>query len=536
MRHLAISIMEKKNKIIGIFIYLIIFLFLLLIGSGNVVTPFFGEINLIDEGQFAAWINHLSHGQHLYKDTYAAYGPLYIYPSYLLSRVVGMSFFNLRIYEVIVIFISVVIVGIVLGKLQIKTVIKFLTLFFLIFIPGFGLRQAMGFLTILISYLSFEKKSLQRSFLSGVFWGITFLISSDIGIFTAVTLFILVFINIIREKKINPIFKRTTLMFVGLITVLAIFFIWTYSAGWFYQYIKSITDDLLSYSGIGIPIGQKFPNALSLIPKSFSVIDWGKFILSKSILLYWVFIFYLITFIYFFVKMMIKMINQKDILAFLISVYGFLIVTILIGRTGNFTFVLPPVFIILAYFLNELINLYKSSVNRSDRYLAITLCLIILIFLGRLISIYRTHFNTISQAVSYAYNKKDPPPNVGGIQIPQEQKNDIIQIQKFIWSNTASNDEIFFLSNNPGLYYLVDRISPTRFDLPEVANTKNKRLEIISDLEKDKTKYVIDYEKAYKVDGISNQVRLPEVIKYIEKNYSKSRLNNFVIYTRKNND
>lgn len=67
---------------------------------------------------------------------------------------------------------------------------------------------------------------------------------------------------------------------------------------------------------------------------------------------------------------------------------------------------------------------------------------------------------------------------------------------------------------------LVDRVNPTKFDLPFVGNRMEKRIDIIKDLTSKKPKYVFIDNDAWPVDGISNKVRLPEVYNFIKIHYS----------------
>ena len=129
---------------------------------------------------------------------------------------------------------------------------------------------------------------------------------------------------------------------------------------------------------------------------------------------------------------------------------------------------------------------------------------------------------------------KNSPEYVGNIFISKQQSESIRLIQNFVDKNTSVKERIFFFSNEPAMYLFVNRLSPTRFDLPEVANTKEKRLEIVRALEKNKTKYIVEDTKAWSVDDINNRARLPEVVEYIQKNYSKKRLGQYIIYLRDN--
>src|SRR5689334_9248614 len=109
------------NKKINILLFFILSAFaigfLYFIGSVGFISPILGDINLIDEGQFGAWIAHMLHGKLLYKDIYAAYGPLYIYPLYLLSKIFGQSAYLIRVvYIVVNTYLSLIIVWLVLKK------------------------------------------------------------------------------------------------------------------------------------------------------------------------------------------------------------------------------------------------------------------------------------------------------------------------------------------------------------------------------------------------------------------------------------
>ncbi len=526
--------MVKKIQVKYILAFLFIFLFLLLIGSGNVISPFYGDINLIDEGQFLAWINHMRSGDFLYKNTYAAYGPLLIYPFYLLSKIFEPSFFLYRMtFGVFGMLISLGIVILIFNKLKISFLFQLFAISLLIFIPGFGLRQAGGLLAIFMVYVAYTSSRYIWSFMTGLSIGASFLISSDMGIFSFFVIFVLMAIFFINAKNFSIYFKKLAYIIIGLIALFLPFTLITGSEGWLFSYISSIADDLVSYSGIGIPIGRKFPNIFELFPTSISILSLIKFTFSKEILNYWLIFFYIISFIYFFIKFMIKKVDDKDLLAFSITLFGFLLSTILIGRIGHFVFVVQIVFILFAYYLNLLFEYYKKTKLNSDKIFIAFAVLVICAFSLREVSIYRPHFNKIPDAIAAARIHDSNPPGVGNILISKEQEKNIKIIQNFIRENTSTQEKIYFLSNNPGLYFLVNRVSPSRFDLPGTANTRDRRVELVKDLENDKTKYIIEDTNAYLVDGISNRTRLPEVMDYIRLNYDVSRLGPYIIYTRK---
>src|SRR5258706_14777035 len=104
----------KKTLVVFLLESLFFALFLFFVGSAIVNNPILGDINFIDEGQFGAWVTHLLHGQYLYKDVYAAYGPFYIYPLLFASKIFGQSIFLIRlIYMSLSTFLSLMILRLI---------------------------------------------------------------------------------------------------------------------------------------------------------------------------------------------------------------------------------------------------------------------------------------------------------------------------------------------------------------------------------------------------------------------------------------
>lgn len=526
--------MGKKQKIIIIGEYLLILLFLFVIGSGVVSSPLFGDVNLIDEGQFGAWLRHMLAGKHLYKDMYAAYGPLYIYPLYLLAKVFSPTVFLIRIvYIVINTFLAVIIARVILRELKIQYFLQVICTVLLLVIPGFGMRQGIALLTIYLFYKSVTEKQFFWSIFAGITLSISFLVSSDMGIFSTVVCGSLLFFQLLKVENIKFLLKKLLLILLPFAVVWSPFFVWSSREGWFFAYVNSIVTDLTIYSGIALPNGQNFPNALQLMPHSFSLLSWIKYIFSKQMLLYWLYFFYLITFIFFIIKIVLKRFTQNELLVLLLALFGFLLSTILIGRSGHFTFTLAPVFILFAYYLTTLLKIYGSTLLKTEKLFASFCILLIFIFSIRLISIYRPHFTKVFVIPKAVYSNKNKVAYVGPIVISNAQAKSFQKIQSFVWSHTKKEDSIFFLNNEPIMYLLVNRDNAATYDLPEVANTKEKRMAVLDDLITHKPKYIIYDLDAWSVDDVSNKTRLPEVTNYINAHYRKTTLDNFLIYILK---
>src|SRR3989304_5377037 len=110
--------MEKNKK--SLLISLLIILVAFLIGPTYTSSPFLGNINLIDEGQFGAWVNHMSHGKYLFKDIYLTYGPLYVYPLYLVFKIFTPSAFIIRSYLALGSTLGIVVCYLILQRLNLS--------------------------------------------------------------------------------------------------------------------------------------------------------------------------------------------------------------------------------------------------------------------------------------------------------------------------------------------------------------------------------------------------------------------------------
>lgn len=529
---LCMDKIKKKSLIIEI---LVIVFFSFFVGSALVINPFFGDINLIDEGQFGAWANHMLLGKHMYRNILIPYGPFYIYPFYLLFKFLGASAFIVRIILLCMNTIfGILVVNIVLYKLNISRITRWLTLAILLVVPGISIRLGIGLVVFLFTLKSSKSKNILLSFLNGILIASAFLISSEMGITTFfIAVFYYIYIFIVTQT-IKLFFKKMLFVILGIIMLFGLFALWSLHEGWFLNYLYTTIDTLSSFSGINSPNGTNFPNPLLTIFNIRGFVDWIKFVFSKDMLLYWEIFLYISALFYLFVVKILN-ITKNITLIVLITLYGIFSFTILIGRSGHFFFTLPLAIIIGVYFVDKLIkNILKSNV-KIEKAFSFFLVIVFLTFLLRIILIFRSNFPKITNLYYLFSFQKDNPKNVGPISISTNQKEYIEFMQNFIWQNTTIDDQIFFLSNEPMMYLLVNRINLTRFDLPYMANTIDKRLEIRDDLNRKLPKYIFQNTKEWNVDEVSNEQRLPEVMEFINNNYSKRIYRNGVaIYKLKN--
>lgn len=527
--------MEKKKFLIFIIEFSLLTLFLLFVGSLNLVSPFFGDVNLIDEGQYSIWALRMLNGQYMYKDIYITYGPLHIYPLYILYKLFIPSIFIFRLYITSLVILSLLSMRLIMGKLNLSRKAILIAMALLVIIPGTNIRVGFCFLTIYFCIRAFESFKSYWSFLTGVILVLTFLTSPEMGIFSGTIITIYAFYKLIKEKEILIVIRTMLFLFSGIFISLFLFFVWSVKEGWFINYIHTTNDVLFSFSGMDIPNGKNFPNPITLLLSIRKPIELIKFIVSKEMLLYWELFFYISIFFYLGARVILRLFNKHDEILSLISILGIFVYTILIGRPGHFFVTLSPVIIIGAYigqvFVNRLSDIKSQSMEKLTSFL---LLVILICFTLRVMLIFRLNYNGIFFIPKTIFIPKNNPDFVGPIYISEKQQREIKTVHDFINKNTNSNDKIFLLNDEPALYLFIKRYNPTRYDLPYIAHTKEKRLEILSDLQNIKPKYIVEDKNAWPVDEVGNRRRLPEIIQYLQKNYVKeATIDNFIFYRLK---
>lgn len=505
--------MESIKKITPLLLILIITLG---IGSFYFITPWFGEINIIDEGQLAAWAYRMTAGQHLFKDIYITYGPLYVYPLYLVFKYVNQSFFALRfLYSVVFMLASLLIIYSFISKFKFRSIVNYILICIIALTAGAGLRVGVTFFVLYCISNINEKKPIW-AFVSGISVVAAFLITPEAGMVGLTISFGYFFFSFINSKEIKVPLRNLYLFVCGLLLSFGLFTAWSAKEGWLSSYLENTIDILSLFSGSDLPNGKGLPNIIDLISTSSPSLIWLKYLLSKEALFYYQFIFYIGCLFYLFFKFVRESTNEKAKLFSITLLTAFLYYASLIGRAGNFFLSLTPTLILIAYFA----DLCLREKNVKNRLFAKLGIIMVLLFIMRLVHIYNTNLR-MGQEIFGEFNNVEEIKNMGSIKVPIEQAEYIKAIQSYVSKNSAKNDYIFFLSNEPALYFFTERINPTRYDLPYIAHIPGKRYELLSDIQKRKPILIFYDRVSWSVDEISNKRRLPELMEYIHANYKK---------------
>ena len=124
----------------------------------------------------------------------------------------------------------------------------------------------------------------------------------------------------------------------------------------------------------------------------------------------------------------------------------------------------------------------------------------------------------------------------GGVDIPDDQVEQIQKVVAYIKENTAENEKIFDFTSQGAYYFFANRPGVTRFHQVSYASTPAMQQEVIEALEQDKTRLVIFKTGGWfdAVDGIPVEERHPLIAAYLQENYELSvNINNTEILMRK---
>lgn len=508
--------MDKKIILFFTVEFILYSLWLIVIGSLFFVSPLYGDINFIDEGQFGAWANHMLHGKYMYKDIYMSYGPLYVYPLFLLFKLFGPSVFLTRFYLTLGTILGILGIHIISYQLSFKKISRWILLTVVVMLPSMSLRQGVGMLTICVFLYALEKKKIAYFVLTGIMSELCFLISQDIGIMVMVIICIFFILRLFIVNNIVREMQTILSFFLGNLAIVGIFSIWSYREGWFFDYVNTTSDVLFSFSGIDIPNGKNLPNPVQffwVLPSSF---EWIKTIFSKDMLLYWTLLLYCGSLLYLFARMVLKRVDRKDLVILALSLYGCFLYPVVITRPGHLFFILSPLFIILIFFIDKLHAGYPDS-PKKYRFINIITIILIYSFFIRLGIIFRFNVNNISLLGNIFHTSEIK--RLGPMSISQVQQR-YIQSMQLYFKNSPATETVFIFTNEPMLYLLINKVNPTRYDLPFVAHTKQKRYELLEAMIKSPPTYIIEDKNSWAVDEVSNVQRLPEIVLFIKRNYT----------------
>ncbi len=125
-------------------------------------------------------------------------------------------------------------------------------------------------------------------------------------------------------------------------------------------------------------------------------------------------------------------------------------------------------------------------------------------------------------------------PRARGVLVPKEMAAEFDDVVRYIVSHTRPSDSIVAFPNEAAYYYYAERPNATRFSIAYVAVTHEDRREMIDAMEKNRPPYIIYSLSAFRPDNINENIAIPELVEYIGRSYMPVRhVGHSVILMRK---
>ncbi len=486
-----------------------------------------------EEGVHLAWMQSIFSGGVFGKDFYCLYGPMMVYPLAWFMKIFGATVVAERVWKYV---LDLIAYGIIIFLLY-KTVrwkftfIASSIIYFFFFSPFYTLslnttylRVALGILPLLLTYLYLDSGKKYLLGVTGLVVGQSVLFSQEVGICSLVSLMTVLTVHFLSTHSWKSLVKAALLVMAGCILSLAPMMIYLLLNGViapfidnFFGYPKFI---MLGYACLSFPSFQEFIAAP----------------LGVSLFYYWPIFVYILSALYFAPSLLLGKVNKDHLLRLSLLIFGVLLFRVALGRSGleNILKVLPPAILLLFLIIDDSLTSIAAARFRFQKVAHVVL--IGLLVLSSFTVVVRTGFlkdgftytaRTLASMDTkwFVVNRGYQVPSVerGGIFYDPQTAHALVAIHDFLEANTNAGDYVYFFPNEAAYYFLFKRNNPTRFSFSYSAVTAAQRKELIDSLEKNRPKYVVYSRGTWRVDDIMEEVQVPEVVRYLQDNYSVYR-------------
>jgi hypothetical protein len=240
--------------------------------------------------------------------------------------------------------------------------------------------------------------------------------------------------------------------------------------------------------------------------------------------------------VYFAPSILLGKVNKDHLLRVSLLIFGVLLFRVALGRSTveNVFKVLPPAVLLLFLIIDG--SLTGITKGKSRFLKSAYVVLIGVVVLSSITVVNRTTFlkdgfaDAIRELVSMSdkwsvVSTGDQVSSIerGGIFYDYQTASSLKNIHDFLEANTKPDDYVYFFPNEAAYYFLFNRNNPTRYSFSYTAVTTAQRKELVDSLEKNKPVYVVYSRDTWRVDDITEDVQVPEVVRYLQENYRPYR-------------
>jgi len=492
-------------------------------------NPFVGAwVFLGEEGENLAWAQSVLSGDVYGRDFLCLYGPLMVYPLAGFLSLFGKSVLVARHYKLV---LDLAGYGIILyflyraGRFR-AAFAGFAVLLFLFFPPLFFpspnftyLRFAAALAPFLLFLTYREEGRPWRLFLSGALTTAIALTSQEAGLACLFALGGALLLGSILRREPETAIREGILFAGGLLAAalpfLAYFLFTGALPGVYESLIEFSRYGMLGYGGIpapslrgflGNPLGEGSLYYLTLFLYAFTAVHVGSALLDGRR-------------------------DRETWLRFLLLAYGVALFLVAVRRFSEESVikVFLPAFLLWTRFLEGSVSAFLAARGRERGIRAVGLLGVLLPFAvascaSPLVRSHAFPVPDLMRGEKFAYRGDGlavHPFERSGVALDRRTADSVIAISSFLERSSRGRDDVYFFPNEPVFYFLFDRVPPTRYVMSYIAATREQRLQIVRDLERKRTPFVVYSLATWRVDGIPEETQVPEVLAYILGNYAE---------------
>ena len=474
-----------------------------------------------ETGEHLAWADWIMNGGTYARDFFCLYGPLWIYPVAWTMKLFGASIVVFRAFGFGLDLLSY---AILIAFLQhtIRHRALFIVAALTVFIIFPSLRFSLGLLPLLILFRAPDPRGRLPLLLSGAVLGGSLLFSQEAGLCGVLATGVFLVLEARREGGYRGLARQGGLVAGGLLLALLPVLAHFYQQGALgrffanlYGYPKLVT---LGYAAL------PFPQLNALLTAPFA---------SGAFFPYWMIGVSLVAATSVLVQLRLGSSGRETHLKAAVLVFGLLLFRAALGRSDTSHFINSslPAFLLTFLLVDTTLRGTRDALSpwllRAGRLvLACTLLLALALVLGTLD---RFRDNLQGMVAGLRHLPAKFTVQEAGVKLPQIPRAGIfldpataatlLRIKGSLDRLTKERDYVLFFPNEAAYYFLFNRQSPTRYVLSYIAVTREQRLEMVAELEKNRPAYVVYSLDDWRIDGIPENLQVPEVVDYLRTHY-----------------
>ena len=502
--------------------------------------PFLGE-----EGSHFAYVQSMLSGGVYGRDFTCPYGPMMIYPMFWLVKLFGTTVIVARTYTYL---LNLIAYGLMLfifyRLLASKAIFFFASVVYLAAFPPHTLlapqwsylRVILGLFPLLLVDLYFRSHKKYLLFIAGLLTGQSLLFSQEVGVCSLSSQLAYLFLSRFSVKGWKEGWKEFLILlvstFLSVLPMLTVFY--------FKGALRAVLENVYEY-----------PKYFALGYGSLPFLNLRDFLSTPTtegmLFAYWIIFVYVVCAIFLLSSAFLFPDTRSRSLKIWVLLFGILLFRSFLGRSDGHHahFVSPPAFLLVFLLLDDI---WRSFRNRPFVFLKVGSVLwgaVLLLPLFFLFSRPEALKSQIREVITAAiqFRQKGSLP-AGGYRLPEIVRGGILfdpitaerlkRISRFLQENTTPGEYTYFFPNEAGYYFLFNRSNPTRYPCAFHAATRAQRVELVRDLEQKKPRYVVYSLSTAHIDGITEDIQVPEVVAYIKKMYvPDSKQGDILIFRRR---